>query len=179
MNFRTTRGRLATAAVGAAVAGALAVSATPASAASGDGYVSGGGQFKDDFGDEGTLSTTSYSSSNATALWQTILWADGAIESNGSVFDGSDIDGHFGANTKAATKNLQGRWDLSKDGIVGRATFGGADSTGKLVHIGTSTSEKFRFKLRYNGTEHDFNLYRSSNGRINDQRVSGRSAASP
>ncbi|MEV7883296.1 peptidoglycan-binding domain-containing protein [Streptomyces sp. NPDC002817] len=176
MNFRATRARMATAAVSAAVAGALAVSASPASASSGDGYVSGGSSFYDDFGDEGTLSTSSYASSNAACFWQRILWAEGAKESNGTAFDAADIDGRFGANTKYATKKLQARWSLTADGIVGKKTFGYADAkrerltdeitVGKLEYVSTdSQSAGKRYRLKYHGASHTFTLFRGSTGK--------------
>jgi hypothetical protein len=161
-----TRTRLGAAAVAALAAGALAVGASPASASASasDGYVSGAGTYTDDFGDEGTLSTSSYGSSNATCLWQTILLAEGADESDGTDFDHSDIDGHFGSNTQHATKRLQVSWGLADsfsdaDGKVGPNTFGYADR--KLRHLSGSTDSGGNLKLRYQGTKHYFDVYRT------------------
>ncbi|MGW0819813.1 peptidoglycan-binding domain-containing protein [Streptomyces sp. NPDC002845] len=172
MNFRTTRARLATAAVSTAVAGALAVSASPASAATSDGYVSGAGTYYDDFGDEGTLSTSSHKDSNATCFWQIILYAEGVKESNGTKFDKSDIDGKFGPNTKYATKQLQKAWGLTQDGIVGKKTFGAADSkwnkstgAGELEYRGYSANPNERAKLRYHGSRFYFDIFRTSSGK--------------
>ncbi|MER7172024.1 peptidoglycan-binding domain-containing protein [Streptomyces mesophilus] len=176
MNFRSTRGRLAAAAIGALAACTMAVSATPASAAASDGYLSGGGSIFDDFGDEGTLSTSSYASSGVTCFWQNVLYAEGAIESDGSTFDREDIDGHFGANTKAATQSLQRRWSLTADGIVGNGTFGKADRkrtylpdvdggvwTTGLEHLDTYSNGHITAK--YHGVKHTFRMNRGYQGR--------------
>ncbi|MFC9941432.1 peptidoglycan-binding domain-containing protein [Streptomyces pratensis] len=136
------------------------------SAAASDGYVSGAGDFYDDFGDEGTLSTTSYKNSNATCMWQRILHAEGAEVTNSGVrFNETDIDGNFGALTRTATINLQNRWGLAADGKVGNATFGRAD--GNLVHVATHTDQlQRRFEFMYVGKAHkSFRFYRSNTGR--------------
>ncbi|MFI5673090.1 peptidoglycan-binding domain-containing protein [Streptomyces cellulosae] len=105
-------------------AATLALSASPALASgtySGRDYVYGADGFGDDWGDEGVLSTSMNTYSNATCLWQEILWADGYL----SV---SDIDGAFGAKTKAATKAWQTKKKLPDvDGVAGKDTFGRAD----------------------------------------------------
>lgn len=164
MTFRSTRSRLATAAVTTAVAGALAIGTAPASASISSGYVSGGGTFTNDWGDEGVVSQSSYAKSNATCLWQQILWAEGAKEQNGTAYDASDIDGHFGANTTHATKNLQARWALKYvDGKVGNATWGYADS--KLSFYDYANEYAFKGKiLRYSGSARSFYLIRAANG---------------
>ncbi|MFV0138270.1 peptidoglycan-binding domain-containing protein [Streptomyces sp. HMX87] len=55
--------------------------------------------------------------SNATCLWQKVLWAHGLL-------DWSDIDGIYGTKTATATYNYQYRRLLSSwDGIAGRETF--------------------------------------------------------
>ncbi|MBZ3905516.1 MULTISPECIES: peptidoglycan-binding domain-containing protein [Streptomyces] len=172
MTIRTAHGRLATAALGALAATTLAISATPASAAASDGYVRGAGSIYDDFGDEGTLSTSSYATSNLACFWQNVLYAEGAIESNGTVVDRSDIDGVFGANSKAATKSLQKRWGLADDGLVGEKTFGELDEkrvhlpdvdggvySGKLQYIGTSSEGQIT--ARYHGKLKSFAMYRA------------------
>lgn len=176
MNFRTTRGRLANAAIGALAAATLAISATPASAAASDGFVRGAGSIYDDFGDEGTLSTSSYATSNLACFWQNVLYAEGAIESNGTAIDRSDIDGVFGANTKVATRTLQNRWGLTSDGLVGNNTFGKLDEkrvyhpdidgsggvySGKLRYLSTD-SVTGQITARYHGKLHSFAMYRSS-----------------
>lgn len=161
MNFRTTRTRLAAAVTAAVATGALAVSASPAAATSSEGYFTGyGTTWTDDWSNEGTMSTSSYASSNATCLWQKILWAEGATESNGTAYDDADIDGLFGPNTKYATEKLQTRWGLDSDGLVGPLTLGTADN--KLRYSSGSTSSG-TLTLRYDGAAHDFTVTRDDN----------------
>jgi hypothetical protein len=107
--------------VAAAVTAAVVLSAAPASASgdySGLSMVAGSGGFHDDWNDEGRLSTSRHASSNATCLWQKVLWADGKLGWN-------DIDGVFGPGTHAATIEWQRRWVGADagDGVVGKATF--------------------------------------------------------
>ncbi|MFI2430452.1 peptidoglycan-binding protein [Streptomyces sp. NPDC018693] len=169
MTLRTARTRLGAAVVAALAAGALAVSTSPASASASAGYINGGGDYTNDFGDEGLLSTTSsYRNSTATCLWQQILWAEGANESNGTDFDFSDIDGMFGPNTEHATKRLQVTWGLADsfndaDGKVGSNTFGYADS--KLRYVSGSTASGEYLRVRYDGALHDLDFLRATNGR--------------
>ncbi|MFF3969461.1 peptidoglycan-binding protein [Streptomyces rubiginosohelvolus] len=168
MGFRTTRARLGAVAAAVLTAGALAVSASPASASASAGYINGGGDYSNDFGDEGVLSTTSYNDSSAACLWQQILWAEGANESDGSDFDASDIDGHFGPNTQHATKRLQVTWGLADsfaeaDGKVGTNTFGYADR--KLRYVSGSTASGEYLRLRYDGALRDLDLLRDTKGR--------------
>jgi hypothetical protein len=163
MTLRSTRIRLGATVVAAFAAGALALSASPASAAASDGYVKGGGAFADDFGDEGVLSTTSYRTSSATCFWQQILWAEGATERDGTAFDQADMDGDFGPNTDHATRNLQSRWNVGVDGEVGPQTFGVADS--KLRFVSGSTASGEYLRLRYDGASHDLDLLRTDDGR--------------
>lgn len=159
MSFRK---RVVSATIGAATVAILGLSASPASASVENGYVSGGGDFTNDWGDEGPLSTSSNTSSNATCLWQQILWAEGANEQNGSDFDASDIDGDFGSNTRHATMDLQRRWNLDDvDGIVGSDTFGYLDGR-RLVHYSGSTSGNLW--MHYDGPTHHFYINRTSSG---------------
>ncbi|MCQ4205914.1 peptidoglycan-binding domain-containing protein [Streptomyces longispororuber] len=176
MIFTTTRARRAAGVIAALAAGALAISAPAASASAAGGFISGGGSVYDDFGDEGTISTTSaYRNSNVACLWQQILWAEGVKESNGTAFDKSDADGRFGANSAYATKQLQKRWGLTADGVVGKGTFGKVDTkrqqiggewTGRLLHVGTDTSDPDEYyKLRYYGKSETLTFYRDDTGR--------------
>jgi len=106
--------------VAAAVTAAVVLSAAPASASgdySGLSMVAGSGGFSDDWNDEGILSTSRHASSNATCLWQKVLWADGHLNWN-------SIDGVFGSATRDATEKWQSDWaDGAADGVVGKATF--------------------------------------------------------
>ncbi|MFF0653863.1 MULTISPECIES: peptidoglycan-binding domain-containing protein [Micromonospora] len=129
----------------------------PAHANTSQGFVAGSGAVTDDFGDEGTVSRSSHTRSGATGLWQYILWADGAKESDGSAFDASDIDCDFGPNTEYATKDWQRRYGLSADGVVGTGTFGRADN--KLAQVGDLGEGQIR--VRYNGSVHTFDMIRN------------------
>ncbi|WP_351237226.1 peptidoglycan-binding domain-containing protein [Streptomyces sp. NPDC002133] len=114
--------------VGALTAALLVVSTTPAAASgtySGRAYVYGGGVFEGDWDDEGIVSRSTHASSNATCMWQKILWADGFLDST------SDIDGVFGTETYNATRAWQEYENqygagLVVDGSAGKATFGRA-----------------------------------------------------
>ncbi|MFI6874958.1 peptidoglycan-binding protein [Streptomyces sp. NPDC050400] len=153
--------------IGALAAAALAMSASPASAKISDGYVRGYDAYAGDWADEGPISTTERSVSNAVCLWQTILWANHATEIDGTYFDLGDVDGHFGANTKRATQQLQAKWGLADswgeaDGRVGPNTFGKADD--RLVKGGGSTDPGKVLYLSYNSGLEYFHLYRNTNG---------------
>ena len=115
-----------------ASAGLALGTAAPLAAASAPHVVDGSGAAYNDWGDEGTLSVNSHSKSNATRLWQSVLYADGAKwkDSSGTLhtFTAWDIDGVFGWKTRSATKYWQAQEDLEDvDGIVGKETFGQAD----------------------------------------------------
>ncbi|WP_199548055.1 peptidoglycan-binding protein [Streptomyces sp. N35] len=168
MSLRTTA-RGATVTIAFLAAAALAVSASPASAKISDGYVRGYDAFRGDWSDEGVLSTTENSVSNAVCLWQTILWVEGVKETDGTAFDRGDIDGHFGANTKRATQHLQAQpgWDLADswgeaDGRVGPNTFGEADDY--LVKSGGFEDRDRTLFLTYNSGRATFDLYRNASG---------------
>jgi peptidoglycan hydrolase-like protein with peptidoglycan-binding domain len=176
------RAQLAAGIVGTLTAATLALSTSPAAASgtySGRAYVYGAEGWLDDWGDEGVLSTSTNTSSNATCLWQKILWADGAIESNGTPFDADDIDGHFGSNTKAATESWQRAFHLSDvDGVVGKETFGAAprpnDSTYGLWDKNNDGAVD-----TYVGFVSTINITRDSDGRYHfydgdgDARIAG------
>ncbi|MEU6535350.1 peptidoglycan-binding domain-containing protein [Streptomyces sp. NPDC047000] len=148
----TVRKRTVIGAVALVVSGGLAV--TPlASATASQGYIGGAGSPTNDWAREGVLSTGSHAHSNATALWQAVLWADGVHESNGTPFDYADIDCRFGPNTKAATKNWQKMNQLTQDGAVGPHTFGTAD--GQLRKDGGNV-------VKYIGRAHSVWLMRVS-----------------
>jgi hypothetical protein len=137
-------------------AATLALSASPASASgthSGRAYVFGAAVFDDDWGDEGDLSTGTHTSSNATCLWQKILWADGYLAS-------SDIDGIFGGDTKTATQAWQNYWSLPSDGVVGKNTFARA---GLFLWDG----DKNDAVDTYIGQRYKINISRDSEGRYN------------
>ncbi|MGW0840347.1 peptidoglycan-binding domain-containing protein [Streptomyces sp. NPDC002787] len=127
------RTRLLLAAVAVTASAGLALGATaPLAAASGPHVVDGSGAAYNDWGDEGTLSVKKHSKSNATRLWQSVLYADGAkwedSSGNQHTFTASDIDGIFGWKTRSATEYWQAEEELEDvDGVVGKETFGQAD----------------------------------------------------
>ncbi|WP_165986710.1 peptidoglycan-binding protein [Streptomyces sp. YIM 98790] len=152
--------KLAACAVGALTVATLALSTSPAAASgdySGRAYVFGAGSFTDDWGDEGLLSTSSHTYSNATCLWQKILWADGYLNST------ADIDGIFGAKTRNATVALQRDFGLGDDGVVGKETFGWADRW--LVYESGSTTSGSTLKLTYVGLVRNITITRDASGR--------------
>lgn len=156
MRSRPKRVRLAACAAGVLTAATLALSVSPASASgtySGLAYVYGAGTYEDDWGNEGDLSTGTNTSSNATCLWQKILWADGYLAS-------SDIDGVFGEDTKTATRKWQEYWYLPSDGVVGKNTF---QKAGSFLWDGNNDGAVDT----YIGGKHTINVTRDSEGRYN------------
>ncbi|MFI6939375.1 peptidoglycan-binding protein [Streptomyces sp. NPDC050418] len=140
----------------AAGAGLVLTGLAPTAAASGRPYViDGHGSPTDDWRDEGNLSRHSYAHSNATRLWQTILWADGAkykgSDGRWHAFTRWDIDGRFGPRTHSATKYWQDREGIRVDGVVGRQTFGLADNF--LDRTG-------RHRITYTGYDRQVNFKR-------------------
>lgn len=129
----------------------------PAHASVSQGFIAGAGVVTDDFGDEGTLSQSQHANSYATGLWQAILWADGAIESNGTTYDDVDIDCQFGPNTAAATRNWQSMHGVGVDGIVGPQTFGRADDNLRLDGLIGGD----QYYVRYVGRLHSFRVVRN------------------
>jgi hypothetical protein len=131
------RVRTAVLTVVAVVAGSLGLSAAPAMASTGDGLVSGTGTWTDDWWDEGPISTSANAHSNAAAMWQGILWADGHLAYSG-------IDCRFGSGTASATRVWQRDHGLPDDGIVGPKTLKKASawlyagSGGQIIYQGVS-----------------------------------------
>jgi hypothetical protein len=162
MTIRTSRPRLATAVTGAVmsatIGATLALGASPASASASSGYVSGGGHFQDDWGDEGTVSTSAYSTSNVACLWQKVLWAEG-------LYTESKINGHFSTETRISTQRLQSRWHISTTGKADQATFNTAATHGRLRFVSGSTANGKVLTLKYQGIAHHFTLHRNTDGR--------------
>jgi hypothetical protein len=119
--------------------------------------VKGSGVVTDDWGDEGTISRYSHAYSGATGMWQAVLWADGAIEQDGTTFDSGDIDCQFGPNTQAATRNWQSRHGVGVDGEVGPQTFGRADNNLVL----STWYGGDQYAVEYRGSAHTFRMVRN------------------
>ena len=156
--MRTVRKRTVIAAATLAIGVGLALGPT-AQANTTQGYIAGGGSVTDDWSDEGLLSISSHANSNATAVWQWVLWAEGATEKDGTRYDKADIDCQFGPNTTYATKNLQTTWNLIVDGKVGKQTFGTFD---QFLDLGSNGTTVTYYGAYYNGYTHTFTLKRIS-----------------
>ena len=147
--------RLTTALVVAcALATSMFVYAAPADASVAQGFIAGAGTVTDDFGDEGTLSTTSHANSGATGLWQWILWADGAKYGT-HTYTTADVDFGFGPNTQSATKYWQSKHGLSQTGSVALSTWDKAQVNLKLVE--TDSEDTI---VQYHGTAHNIDFER-------------------
>ncbi|MEU6184038.1 peptidoglycan-binding domain-containing protein [Streptomyces coeruleorubidus] len=149
----------------------LGLGASPASAKASDGFVRGYDGFADDFDDEGTLSLSVNEKSNATCMWQAILWSE---EINASR---SSIDGVFGDRTHEATRVFQQRAGLTMDGKVGKGTF--AEAGKRLTYVSGSTARGKELTLKYESGRRNINFIRDSQGRYkfrdanSDWRVAG------
>ncbi|MEU1895296.1 peptidoglycan-binding domain-containing protein [Streptomyces pristinaespiralis] len=166
MNFQRKRARAVAAVMGAALVTTLGLAASPASAKISDGWVRGYDRFSDDWDDEGDLQRLEpYSNSNATCLWQRILWAEGAyaVDYDNERFTKGDIDGYFGWRTFYSTRDLQRRLAVTQDGIVGGTTFGLVNK--HMYQTGGSTARGRTLDLRYQGREHSFDLRRNTEGK--------------
>ncbi|MEV6029159.1 peptidoglycan-binding domain-containing protein [Streptomyces sp. NPDC052036] len=130
------------------------IATTGAAFASEDtGFVDGKGGTTDDWGDEGVLSKGD--DSNAVALWQTVLVADGAKWTDGKKvqhdFTENEIDGSFDSRTASATKYWQGKNGLKQTGKADPKTFAVADNNlgkpgkkGTLTYDGDADDARFR-----------------------------------
>ncbi|MEU6666170.1 peptidoglycan-binding protein [Streptomyces sp. NPDC046727] len=121
MSMRTRAVAMATAALLGAGATGLAVA--PAANAAPYHGIDGGGAVNDDWQDEEDLGVDDYTESNATALWETVLYADGAQwqddDGDWHTFAKNRIDGSFGPETESATQWWQEHHGLSdNDGVV-------------------------------------------------------------
>jgi len=147
------------------VGGATATPATASNSYNGSAYVNGAGDSWVDWWDEGVLSTTQNTRSNATCLWQKVLWAEGEL-----AWD--QIDGVFGPDTEAATVRLQKRWELPYDGKVGKETFGRAGVGGIAYTVNGQPTDYWsdktskHFILTLNSSGHYTFYDRSGNLRV-------------
>ncbi|WP_046734761.1 peptidoglycan-binding domain-containing protein [Streptomyces humi] len=146
----------------AVLLGAAGLALAPAATAAAPPYhgIDGGGGVTDDWQDEENLGVDDYPAGNATALWETVLWADGAQyqddDGDSHPFEKSRIDGSFGPETESATQWWQEHFGLSdNDGVVTEQswTFAQQRLTGP-TSAGTVT---------YHGTAHNATLKRVSN----------------
>lgn len=156
MNLRTKKAKLAACTVGALSAALLAVSASPASASgtySHAAYIQGGGSvWSDDWDDEGIVDLSHNTDSNATCLWQKVLWADGFLPASG-------IDGRFGSDTYNATKKWQALLlsDSQADGSAGKNTFTKAGTWLRDTDLDGQVDT-------YKGMDHNVSMTRDSDG---------------
>ncbi|MEV0736701.1 peptidoglycan-binding domain-containing protein [Streptomyces sp. NPDC050549] len=98
------------------------------------------------------MDTSHNTQSNATRLWQKVLWADGELAA-------SDIDGDFGPITKAATARWQTRFRVTSDGSAGQNTWTAAGNW-----LRNSSNGFDGTVARYIGTEFIIDVTRDSNG---------------
>lgn len=103
--------------------GGYGIALAPAANAAPYHGIDGNGAVFNDWEDEEELGVDSYAKSNATALWETVLYADGALweddEGEWHPFKKSQIDGSFGPETESATQWWQEQHGLSEtDGVV-------------------------------------------------------------
>jgi hypothetical protein len=140
-------------AVGAGL-GAFAATGT-AQASEETGVIDGSGGTHNDWGDEGTLQKGD--ESNAVALWQTVLVADGAFwkDSGGALrpFTEDDISGEFNSRTVSATKFWQKSHGLAETGKAKPSSFSVADDrlgtvngNGTVLYEGSANDVAFKRK---------------------------------
>ena len=98
------------------------------------------------------MDTSHNTVSNATCLWQKILWADGELSASG-------IDGDFGPNTKAATARWQTKFQVSSDGSAGQNTWTAAGNWLRNSSYGTDGTV-----AKYIGTSFIIDATRDSDG---------------
>ncbi|CAL9341047.1 hypothetical protein SUDANB176_00280 [Streptomyces sp. enrichment culture] len=118
--------------------------------------IDGSGSTRNDWGDEGTLQKGD--ESNAVALWQTVLVADGAYWKDGKgvlhQFTEDDISGEFGPRTVSATKYWQKSRGLSQTGKANPKSFSSADD-----NLGPVNKKG---NVHYDGDVHDVTFKRKT-----------------
>jgi hypothetical protein len=152
---------IATATAVLLTAGATGVALAPtasANSAAGSIYVDGGGYVGDDWNDEYNIGVDDYASGNAAALWETVLYADGAKwqddDGNDHTFRKNDIDGSFGERTESATQWWQQHEGLSDtEGVVTDESWSYAGQ-----YLGGPSGST----VSYNGYKHDVTFKRIS-----------------
>ncbi|MEU9167269.1 peptidoglycan-binding domain-containing protein [Streptomyces sp. NPDC048420] len=140
-------------------AGAIGLAVAPAADAASYHGIDGNGPVNDDWQDEENLSVDDYTDSNATALWQSVLYADGALwqdeDGDWHNFSKRQIDGSFGPQTESATQWWQEHYNLAEnDGVV-------TDQSWEFAQkwlLGPSSGGG----VRYHGDKRDVDLKRVS-----------------
>jgi peptidoglycan hydrolase-like protein with peptidoglycan-binding domain len=151
-------------------AGATGIALAPAaSAAPPYNGIDGSGGVYDDWQDEKTIGVDDFAQSNATAVWETVLYADGAQyedeDGDWHTFTRDKIDGSFGPETESATQWWQNYRGLSDSGVVtndcwqyAQSRLSGPSTTGSVQYTGTThnvtfkrVDGKYRVKLRGTG----------------------------
>lgn len=133
----------------AALATMLVVPAV-AQATHAEGFISGFDDPTNDWGDEGTMSSSNHRQSIATGLWQAVLYADGYLSVSG-------VDCDFGPNTTAATRSWQRDHGVGIDGSVGPQTLGRADN-----QLWISANPGGTATITYDGAARDITFIRNS-----------------
>lgn len=146
-------------AVTAALVGSLSTAPVFASNSyNGNAYVNGSGLSDDDWDDEGVLSMTSNTRSNATCLWQKILWSNYEL-------DWSEIDGVFGQKTMEATQRFQRNLGIRDDGIVGKESFHVAAALGLFTKADGITPDHYEgYDFTNDRSPRPFLISRDSDG---------------
>ncbi|WP_406436388.1 peptidoglycan-binding protein [Streptomyces sp. NBC_00631] len=156
-------------------AGGLALAPAAAAAAPYHG-IDGKDAVTDDWQDEENLGVDDHTTSNATALWQTVLWADGAQwedeDGDSHAFGKDQIDGVFGPETESATQWWQQNFNLSEnDGVVtdqswrfAQARLTGPSKTSTVTYTGGAQKASFKrvggkYRVRLLGTGTFKNAY--------------------
>ncbi|MFG2941680.1 peptidoglycan-binding protein [Streptomyces sp. NPDC048282] len=155
----------------AVLLGAGGLALAPAAVAAPPPYhgIDGKDAVTDDWQDEEDLGVDDHTESNATALWQTVLWADGAQwedeDGDSHTFKKNQIDGVFGPETESATQWWQQNFSLSEnDGVVSDQSWRSAQSRlspgtrGTVTYNGAHKANfkrvgvKYRVRLQGTGT---------------------------
>jgi hypothetical protein len=167
MSMRTRAVALTTAAL--LGAGATGIALAPAADAAAYHGIDGSGAVGNDWQDEENLGVDDYTASNATALWQTVLYADGAKwqddDGDEHNFTKGQIDGTFGPETESATQWWQEHYNIDEnDGVVtdpswvfAQRWLSGPTSGGNVTYAGDVRNVTFKrvsgkYRVRIKGT---------------------------
>ncbi|MCX4704445.1 peptidoglycan-binding protein [Streptomyces sp. NBC_01352] len=153
------------------VAGGAVTAMAPAANAADYHGIDGNSYVYDDWQDEENLGVDDYAQSNATALWETVLWADGAMyedeDGDWHPFKKNKIDGSFGPETESATQWWQNHYGIPEnDGVVtddcwlsAQSRLHGPYASSNVQYSGSArtvtfkrVSGKYRVKLKGTGS---------------------------